>query len=175
MDLFAGPTIIKLLNLLKNFFFLEGKSNFVNNVCLLYHKDMKSKNISLDLVNHPRFKWTPGMKSLQFGPSGANGRVVNLSTEPAHRGLFVVRGDRGALEKGKSVPVTNTSCQPDLDDPATAGILFQNLLEISSRVDAYKGTDLNHEESWIVTTDSIRSFGKSFGEACARALLLVWQ
>ena len=127
------------------------------------------------LVASPRWEWRAGMRTMPWSSEDTDVIRV-LRTVEIEPGYTVGHGvnertGRGALD-------TEASDVPDLDDPATAGVLLGMLLEAKPCGTRWSGPVVpEHEQHVSMYVGDHREYfaGPTLGVAVARALLSTWE
>jgi hypothetical protein len=114
-------------------------------------------DLARQLAAHPRFRWAPGMLDTR------GNRVVGVTADGGPWWLLAAEYTSGG-ERVASVP--------DLTDPATAGVLLSWL---PPGVFVRQSDPLGDPDVWSVGTTTSTGWGRSLGEAAAKAVLAVWE
>jgi hypothetical protein len=113
-----------------------------------------ANDLARKLAAHPRFRWSEGMRY----------------DENATPGNGLCRGGQGRIfDDFDAVPMSAT---PDLADAATAGVLLSWL---SPGVFVRQSDPIGDPDVWSVGTTAGTGWGRTLGEAAARAALALWE
>lgn len=129
--------------------------------------------IARELAAHPRFEWLPGML-VCADAANPPARMVYRDDDEGH--TFAVAERVQMLGRDPGVDAWSDDAYsgeevPDLADPATAGVLLAELLDLDPSLHIHRDGDgyLVH-----VAPGVCEYVGATLGEAVARALLAVW-
>ena len=128
-------------------------------------------DLARELVGHPKWEWRDGMLALS---EALPFRVTEITTEEGQ--ILLLEGDPDCFINW-STAKTYASVWPDLTDAATAGCLLAMLGD-----DVQALLHFTTETRWGVYRNTMDPYmsnkrghiGATLGEACARALLALW-
>lgn len=133
-------------------------------------------DLARELVGHPKWEWRDGMLALS---EALPFRVTEITTEEGQ--ILLLEGDPDCFINW-STAKTYASVWPDLTDAATAGCLLAMVHELMADLEI---TTPASTPGWSIVWDftypaweprypNKAGDGATLGEACARALLALW-